>query len=406
MLQKLNVRPESGALAASMDPLPSIKHVSARFLSIYYIIALVMIAGMFTGAHIALVHVLTQDRGAAQVINLSGRQRMLCQRIAMLAAEYQLGNPAARQEMLPAIAAFRANEDTLKVTLESGRDGDATTLALRHLYLTALDPQVDDFIATARTVASLPARSPAMAQPLARLFNAADGPLLTNLDKVVSIHEARTEQVLHELETLQFAVLITILLTLTIEVFTIFRPMIRRIEHYTSEVTRLATIDLLTGLPNRRGFLDLCEMEWRRAERHDRKISLLMVDVDHFKAVNDAHGHAGGDAALRHLADMLSQALRQSDIAGRFGGEEFTVLLPETDLEGARVLAERLCRRIAAAMLPFNEGVITFTVSIGVAPVVPGGGPEDLPPMELALNRADAALYCAKRAGRNQVVCA
>jgi diguanylate cyclase (GGDEF)-like protein len=385
--------------------LPSVKHVSARFLSIYYIIALVMIAGMFTGAHVALVHVLSQDRGAAQVINLSSRQRMLCQRIAMLAGEYRLGDAGAQREILPAIAALRANEDTLKTVLDTSR-ADSATLALRQLYRTALDPQVNDFIANARLVASLPAQSPAMAQPLAWLFNAADGPLMDNLDKVVSIHEMRTEQVLRELETLQFTVLVTILLTLTVEVFTIFRPMIRRIEHYTGEVTRLATIDSLTDLPNRRGFLDLCEAECRRAERHHRDVSVLMVDVDNFKTVNDAHGHAGGDAALRHLADLLREALRQSDIAGRFGGEEFTVLLPETDLAGAGLLAERLRQRIAEAHLSFNGQVINFTVSIGVAPVVIGVAPGGLPPIEQALNRADQALYHAKRAGRNQVVCA
>ncbi len=393
---------------AADDLLPSIRHVSARFLSAYYIIALVLIAAMFTGAHVALVHVLNQDRGAAEIINLSGRQRMLCQRIAMLAAEYRLGDAAAPAAMEPAIAGFRANEDSLAIAAWATKSTDPAAAQLRRLYSADLDPQVDAFIADARLVLTLPPQSPALAAPLARLFAAAGGPLLDSLDQVVSIHEHRTEQVLRQLETLQYVVLVTILLTLTIEVFTIFRPMIRRIELYTAAITRLATIDLLTGLANRRGFLDQSDAECSRAGRHERLVSLLLIDADHFKAVNDAYGHAAGDAALRHLADTLRLTLRQSDIAGRFGGEEFTVLLPETDIEGAALLAERLRRRIEGANIMFEDRQIPLTVSIGVASVLPraAAGGNGATPLERALQAADQALYRAKQSGRNRIACA
>jgi diguanylate cyclase (GGDEF)-like protein len=397
--------------AQAREMLPSVRHVSARFLTIYYAVALVMMAGIFTGAHISLLHVLNQDRNAAQIITLSSRQRMLCQRIAMLAAQYRLGDPTAAAQMQPAIAGFGANEVGLVSLARVATSQDPAIAALRGLYAAGLDRQVAAFIADARLVASLPPQSPALAAPLARLFAAARGPLLDHFDHVVLIHEDRAAHVLHALERLQYVVLLVIMLTLTIEAFTIFRPMIRRIEHYTQEITRLATIDPLTGLANRRGFLETSDMEYRRAERYGRQISLLLVDADHFKAVNDAHGHAAGDAALRHLADTLRATLRDSDIAGRFGGEEFTVLLPETDMQGAALLAERLRRNVEDARIEFFDRPIPLTVSIGVAPVLFGTEATDATavyatPLERALQAADQALYHAKQCGRNRVAVA
>lgn len=166
------------------------------------------------------------------------------------------------------------------------------------------------------------------------------------------------------------------------------------------ELRRMATTDPLTGLWNRRRFMELSEGELSRMRRYGRPVSVLMLDIDHFKAINDTHGHAAGDEALCLLADLCRSALRETDHLGRLGGEEFAVLLPETALDEAADVAERLRRRLAASAFPLSCGVtLRMTASIGVASCA-----ADDTAIDRALGRADHALYRAKNSGRNQVV--
>ncbi len=169
----------------------------------------------------------------------------------------------------------------------------------------------------------------------------------------------------------------------------------RRVE---SALRREALVDDLTGQLNRRGFFERAEQECLRAERHALALTVLMIDIDHFKRINDAHGHAAGDAVLVAIAAELRRQCRETDIVGRLGGEEFVVLLPETDASGAGIFAERLRRAVAA--LPRLPSGLTSTISIGLAGRRPGESVADL------MIRADAGLYNAKRSGRNQVAVA
>ncbi|MGV7207924.1 CHASE domain-containing protein [Oxalobacteraceae bacterium A2-2] len=165
------------------------------------------------------------------------------------------------------------------------------------------------------------------------------------------------------------------------------------------ELRELATTDFLTGLPNRRDFMRRLEEQQRRLRREPHsQAAVLLLDLDHFKRINDEYGHAGGDAVLRHVAGVLGETLRQVDSPGRLGGEEFGVLLPGADLAAAAVFAERLRQRIAAAALRLDGREVLVTASIGIAAMdaADGGG-------DLALNRADQALYRAKHGGRNRV---
>jgi diguanylate cyclase (GGDEF)-like protein len=239
---------------------------------------------------------------------------------------------------------------------------------------------------------------------LKALFAEARAPLLNQLNAIVTVHQRESEHVLAELEWMQFIILVAVLATLAAEAKMIFQPVIRRIEVFTGEILRLATIDPLTGLPNRRGFFERAEIEINRARRYDRKMSLVMLDADHFKRINDAYGHASGDEALRLLAETLAGTLRASDLAGRLGGEEFAVLLPETDCAGARQLAQRVRMNIAAAPLMIGGVQVALTVSMGVAAVPMDGLPEAA--IEQALREADEAMYRAKAEGRNRVVMA
>lgn len=178
-----------------------------------------------------------------------------------------------------------------------------------------------------------------------------------------------------------------------------FNILFRQRHELQQELERQARTDSLTGLPNRRHFLDFATQELARTARYGGRLSVLMLDVDHFKKVNDTYGHKVGDLALQRLADICRDALREIDITARLGGEEFAVLLPETDSTHALEAAERLRTTIAAARIPLEQGLpLHFTVSIGVATL--DGAATNI---DTLLNRADKALYEAKRAGRNRV---
>jgi len=167
---------------------------------------------------------------------------------------------------------------------------------------------------------------------------------------------------------------------------------------YHEEIYRLVTTDGLTNLPNRRAFEDAMQREFSRSTRYTRPLSLLVIDIDHFKKINDVHGHLAGDAALRQFATLLKANLRRDDVAGRMGGEEFAVLLPEIDDVGAKLTAEKLRQLTSRHRFEFEEAVMPLTVSIGVATRTPS----DQEPMEI-YRRGDELLFTAKRAGRNRV---
>ncbi len=165
------------------------------------------------------------------------------------------------------------------------------------------------------------------------------------------------------------------------------------------EVQRLAVTDDLTGLNNRRGFFELARREMERAERTHRPVTALMLDLDGFKRVNDTFGHAVGDEVLRHLADRCRRAVRDIDLVGRYGGEEFCVLLPETDLKTAMEVAERIRASIADEPFDTAAGPLAIRVSIGLALAGEGGGET----VETLLDRADTAMYGVKQEGGNAV---
>ena len=177
----------------------------------------------------------------------------------------------------------------------------------------------------------------------------------------------------------------------------VFNDMVARLRQGREELERLSRTDGLTELPNRRHLMETIEREIRRAQRSERPFTLLMIDVDHFKQFNDAFGHLAGDDVLKRLAGVLTGAMRTVDYAGRFGGEEFTVLLPETPLDGAGEVAERIRARMAEQT--FGDGRPAVTLSIGM-----GECPTDGESVDTIIECADAALYYAKETGRNRVV--
>ena len=170
------------------------------------------------------------------------------------------------------------------------------------------------------------------------------------------------------------------------------------LERARRQLAEVSVRDELTGVFNRRHFMQLAEQEWTRCRRYDTAAALLLIDADHFKRVNESHGHVAGDALLREIAAATGRSLRQVDLLARFGGEELVVFLPHTDPLGALDVAERIRAQVALVQLCAGGRSVGTTVSIGVASL--GASQADL---QALIHDADTALYEAKAAGRNCV---
>ncbi len=168
---------------------------------------------------------------------------------------------------------------------------------------------------------------------------------------------------------------------------------------YSQEMEALAQKDILTGFGNRRFFFQLGAHFVNVAQRHGTPFSVIMMDLDRFKRINDTWGHRAGDAALENFADLVRACVREVDIPGRIGGEEFAILLPDTGTESAYRIAERIRRRVENLLVRHNENDIRFTVSTGISCY--DKGDDSIAPL---LERADSALYRAKREGRNRTL--
>jgi two-component system, cell cycle response regulator len=168
---------------------------------------------------------------------------------------------------------------------------------------------------------------------------------------------------------------------------------------YHEEIYRMTIIDGLTGAYVKRYLLEALEKEIIRARRHARDLSFMMFDIDHFKKINDYHGHLAGDFVLKELARIVQGRIRRDEVFARYGGEEFAIILPETNIEGARALAEGLREKVELSRFVFQGEQISVTISIGVAALLE----QDRTSMDLIKN-ADTKLYDAKRSGRNRVL--
>ena len=170
----------------------------------------------------------------------------------------------------------------------------------------------------------------------------------------------------------------------------------KNLEHRLTELSRR---DALTGAANRRYFFERAGEEFTRARRYSKPLSLIVFDIDNFKQVNDLRGHGAGDQVLQNLSNIVSVALREIDLLGRVGGDEFAVLIPETDLQGACEVAERLRLAIEKQRASDGQEAVQYTLSLGVATLAPGDTS-----MDTAFQRADCALYASKLDGRNRVM--
>ena len=168
---------------------------------------------------------------------------------------------------------------------------------------------------------------------------------------------------------------------------------------YHEEIYRLTIIDGLTEVHNKRYLMEFLDREIARSTRHHRPLSLIMIDIDRFKAINDQHGHLGGDFTLREMAIRLKGSVRKEELFARYGGEEFAAVLPETSMDGALIVADRMLKAVNQTPFLFEDKTFDVTISAGV---VTTNGEANMTPMEL-LRGADEKLYEAKEHGRNRV---
>jgi len=169
---------------------------------------------------------------------------------------------------------------------------------------------------------------------------------------------------------------------------------------YHEEIYRLTIIDALTDIHNKRYFLEFLDRELARSSRYDRPLSLVMIDLDKFRLINEELGHLGGDFTLREIAARIKGSMRKEELFARYGGEEFTIVLPETPREGAVNVGERLVSVVNSTPFQYEDRTYTVTISVGIATT---RGEKDITPSEL-IRRADEKLYQAKDQGRNRVV--
>lgn len=380
-----------------------------KFLTAGYIAGLSLIAGMSVGAHYVAKKVISEQENSAKTVNLAGRQRMLSQRSALYLSKLSL-NPAdleIRGKLSSAIDLFEKSHVNLL-----GGEGDAVVVPglsaaeAEKVYFNEpdnLDRMVKEYILNVRGFLSLPPEDLPYFDKVAETISLAEGVLLQKLDGAVKAYEVSADTKIADLAYIQTVTIYSVIAMILIEAVLIFRPLVNRVSDYSSRLESLAKSDPLTGVANRRMFFECLNEEFMRAKRYERPLSLLILDLDHFKSVNDTYGHPAGDTVLKTVSKLISNNIRNQDLFGRVGGEEFCVLFPETDITNAKVVASKILGLLQSELISVGSGhkldKIVVTSSIGLAEI-DHIADEDA---DQLYKRADKALYEAKENGRNQV---
>lgn len=380
------------------DPAPT------RLLTTAYMVALGLIAALSLGAHLVLGVVIDEQEHTARVVGLSGKQAALSQRVALFAERYRVtGGDRERRLLLEAAEEMSRGHEALLVGGEAFGLPEVMPDAVRAIYFDEperLDRRVRLFIQYAERLAGERTEDSITAEAAYDFLRVqATHELPDSLDRIVAAYEAHSLARIGWFERVQTAALVVIILTLTAEALLIFRPLVRRVQAYAARLFHLAMTDTMTGVSNRRAFMDLAGREIARARRHGYPLAVLLLDIDRFKSINDTRGHAIGDEAIIHLVKTAQAAIRPEDQIGRLGGEEFAVLAPYAQGLQAEMLAERVRLAVADSVLSASDGApLPMTVSVGVAEVEPAESE-----IEPAIIRADIALYQSKTGGRNRV---
>ena len=387
---------------ASRDALPFYRRSPSKYMTLTYVGSLLAIACLSLIVHSVLDRVIEQGSQTGLIVNLSGQQRMLSQRATMFTLEYlNSGSSSAKAFAQRASQKMRANhESLLEFHRRRGREMSEAMSAMYFDEPLNIDLQVRTFIDEIDRMLHREGDVNSKPYTLSDFMfsRMAKQELLEGLDAVVRQYEDESTARVHELRQVQRIVLIIIILTILVEALFIFRPMVAKVSDLAGRLQYEANFDALSGLLNRRAHDLLADRVFKLAKRHHQNLSVAIGDIDFFKNVNDNFGHSEGDRVIALAATILRENCRETDVIARIGGEEFSIILPNTPMADAKVVAEKLRQAFAASSEKRTHAPADLTMSFGISGMHAG---DDA--METILARADRALYAAKAAGRNCV---
>ena len=401
--------PRNPAIDARADPTVMISRA--------YILALSLIAILMSAGHIVTANLTEQQKIGADISNQISKQRTLAQQTMLYATNYLRTNePLDKSFMLQFTWEFeKSHKFITEMITNKSLFQDTSSPALQRMYFRPpfnLDEQVLNYLNMVKAYSEYdpatqdPQRVAERKELLERITRHADTILRPGLDAAFENYQTENVESIAHYYSMQLSGALFILLVLVGEALFIFRPLIKRIRKHHQIMQRFALEDALTGLNNRRAFMNSAETELMRAKREKTAVTVALMDLDHFKSVNDTYGHEVGDNVLKHFAGLMKESMRGTDIFGRIGGEEFAIVLPRIDKDGALKILERFCQKVASTPCEYIDSngehqALSYSVSIGFT------GPSILQTDETVdklLSFADTALYKAKEKGRNCVV--
>lgn len=375
-----------------------------QYMTLIYSLSLSIIAVVSIGIHVMLDRVIEVQNRMDEVINLSGQQRMLSQRSSSFALEYlYTRDEKTKQAALAALEKLQTNHRYLLAEHEQAlAEGNPSPLspALQKLYFQPpmpVDTLIQRYAQELHTVLQSPPWVQEVHPEQLAFLTLARGDLLQTLHQVVAQYEQESHEHIEHLRQIQRVLLIVVISTLMLEAWYIFRPMVDKISGLTDQLHREATQDALSGLLNRRAFYEELNQAIAHYPTEKRAFSLLLIDLDYFKQINDQYGHIAGDRVIQALGQLLNTSHRATDRCARVGGEEFAVLLTGCSAADAYQKAERIRQQVQALVIEVMGQRVLVQCSGGVAEFQPDMS------AELLYSAVDEALYRAKREGRNRI---
>ena len=375
-----------------------------------YLGTLAFIAILISASIIIIDYIAAEESSMVEVNDIGGRQRMLSERVVHLLLEYAVETDAgARDDIIELInLSLVAFDKTHNLLIRGHLSSGQTVLFsdnIDDIFFGApeyLDKKARIFIYNTREVLGRE-WSPILISNyyLKQLREAAKQDLHSSMEALAAQYTENSQVRITRLRMVVAALLGGIVIVVFGVGIFVFIPMFRRIEHQEQELHKKAFIDPLTNCHNRRSFLANAGTAFERSRRYDHTFAVLYIDIDHFKSINDTHGHAVGDEAIKQMTRICEENIRDSDVLGRLGGDEFGIILQECGLDYATQTAEKLRSCVSDHIIPGDTTAIRISISIGAVTIIAS----DDDAFDI-LKRADKNLYEAKQMGRNLVIAA